>query len=88
MFRRRQLRVEVVESFFQLANALTHGLYFVMKLLGVGEDESNGLKREWVGERQGVETDLEPLPPVSAPSGQISAQPLLQQDWHGKTRSH
>lgn len=51
MFRRRQLRVEVVEGFFQLANTLTHGLYFVMKLLGVGEDESNGLKREWVGER-------------------------------------
>lgn len=43
--------MEVVEGFFQLANTLTHGLYFVMKLLGVGEDESNGLKREWVGER-------------------------------------
>lgn len=31
---------------------------------------------------------LLPLPPVNAPSGHISAHPLLQQDWQGNTRSH
>jgi hypothetical protein len=76
----RDFGLHRLQTTFQVAYAVAHDLYLVVQLFGVGEDEpvEKFVMRSSGGNRRFP--DLLPLPPVSAPSGQISAQPLLRQD--------
>lgn len=88
----------MLERILELANSIAHDFDLLVQLLCICEDEADdrdtrgGYQQPGSGgkaiKRLREETDRLPFPPVSAPSGQISAHPRLQHDWHGKTRSH